>query len=577
MLKNYPRPQMIRKEWSNLNGEWDFVFDDKGEGMQKEYYNAFPQSLQIQVPYTYETEMSGVHVQEHHELVWYHRKFQAPDRKGHLLLHFEGADFETTVWINGRQAGTHLGGYAAFSLDITEWVWAGENDVTVLCRDSRSCMQPRGKQRWKDENFGCWYVQTTGIWKTVWLEQVGEVYVKNVRQTPDIDRGEIEFDVTLGGCPFDFEGELDCEISFEGRHVARQRISIHGKYKKFTVELQNAGEVWEVQYWSPGSPKLYDVSFVLFEHEKECDRLSSYFGMRKIAIENGQVLLNNVPVYQRLILDQGYWKESGLTPPSDEAFETDLDLIVSAGYNGLRKHQKTADRVFLSLCDKKGILVWSEMAAAYGFHDDAAEEFTREWMEIVRQNYNSPSIITWTPFNESWGLEHIFTDKSQQRFTEAIYHLTKTFDPMRPVIVNDGWEHTVSDIITLHDYAENGSDFADRYTDKDAVLANQYPFNLSRYAMAKGYPYRGQPVIISEYGGIAFTSESGWGYGNQVKTEEAFLKRFEDVTSAIKSLPYVCGFCYTQVTDVEQEINGLFTADRKPKMDIGKIREINLS
>ena len=221
-------------------------------------------------------------------------------------------------------------------------------------------------------------------------------------------------------------------------------------------------------------------------------------------------------------------------------------------------------------------MVWSEMAAAYAFNDDAIEAFTKEWLASVRQNYNAPSVITWTPFNESWGIERIFKDQRQQKFTEAIYYLTKAIDSMRPVIVNDGWEHTISDIITLHDYAEEGREFVERYAEKEAILTNQIPFNKHKYAMAEGYAYKGQPIIISEYGGIAFKSEEGWGYGNQVTDEMSFIRRFDDVTSSIKSLDYVCGYCYTQVTDVEQEVNGPFTGERKAKVNIEKIRAVNL-
>jgi beta-galactosidase/beta-glucuronidase len=316
---------------------------------------------------------------------------------------------------------------------------------------------------------------------------------------------------------------------------------------------------------------------ILKQDGQPIDTVYSYFGMRSIRIVGDQILLNHTPLYQRLLLDQGYWSETHLTPPSEEALLEDIDKTLALGFNGVRKHQKLEDPRYLYWCDRKGLLVWSEMPSTYEFGDDAVERFTNEWMAIVRQYYNHPSIITWVPFNESWGISEIFTDRMQQQFTESIYHLTKAFDQMRPVIVNDGWEHTVSDIITLHDYEELGAMLEERYRDKDALLGNAFAHNKHRYPFAQGYGYRGQPVIISEYGGIAFTSEEGWGYGNQVRSEEEFLKRYEGITQAIKSLPYVCGFCYTQITDVQQEVNGLLTIERKPKVNMDSIRSINLA
>ena len=336
--------------------------------------------------------------------------------------------------------------------------------------------------------------------------------------------------------------------------------------------------VWDQKTWSPEEPNLYDLTLTLRYRDQIMDEVDSYCAMREIRIENGNILLNGRPLYQRLILDQGYWEESHLTPPSEEALIKDIDLIMALGYNGVRKHQKIEDERFLYWCDVKGLLVWSEAPSAYSFSDQAVQEFTSEWMEIVRQNYNHPCIITWVPFNESWGISKVETDRQQQHFTEAIYHLTKSMDGMRPVVVNDGWEHTVSDIITLHDYQEDAALLRERYTRcEEEIFSTKVYHNDFKSAMANGYAYQGQPVIISEFGGIAFQNgEPGWGYGNKVADKEAFLKRFDDITTAIKEIPYVNGYCYTQVTDVQQEINGLMDMKRRYKVDPEKIREINL-
>lgn len=583
--KDYPRPQLVRKGWSCLNGEWSFAFDDKKEGIKEGWYRNFPKGEKIQVPFTYETEKSGICRQERHSRVWYEREiFLEKKEEKRYLLHFEGSDFDTRVWVNQEAAGSHQGGYARFTFDVTELLKEGENRITVMVQDSYELRQPRGKQRWRKENFGCWYVQTTGIWKTVWLEEVPKLYLSSLKITPLLKERAVEIQWELGGDSEAFlENEqgvfLNLEAGFGGKKISAVKNQIFRDHGSFRLEvfcdLEDFGE-WGIMEWKPEEPNLYDLDCCL-ESSAGKDQISAYFGMREISIEGPNILLNGRPLYQRLILDQGYWKESHLTPPDEEALIEDIEKILALGYNGVRKHQKTEDERFLYWCDKKGLLVWSEMAAAYEFDDYGVEEFTREWMEIVRQNYSHPCIITWTPFNESWGIPQVKTDRRQQHFTEEIYHLTKALDPFRPVIVNDGWEHTVSDIITLHDYEEEGKILLDRYQNcKEEILKGEVYHCSSKSAFAQGYGWKGQPVIISEYGGIAFAGEgAGWGYGNKVADKEAFIRRFDEITTAVKSLPYVCGYCYTQVSDVQQEINGLLDEERNFKIEPEIIREIN--
>jgi len=333
-----------------------------------------------------------------------------------------------------------------------------------------------------------------------------------------------------------------------------------------------------VKVWTPENPNLYDIEFCILEDGKVLDEVGSYFAMREISIEGNCVLLNGCPLYQRLILDQGYWKDSLLTPPSERALIEDIEKIKAMGYNGVRKHQKIEDERFLYWCDVKGLLVWSEVAAAFRYTDHALTEFTSAWMEIIRQNYNHPCIIVWTPFNESWGVPNVKKRMDQQCFTEAIYYLTKSIDPYRPVITNDGWEHTISDIITIHDYSQDGCELKRRCIEhKDEILSDKVsPYSL-RASFADGFTYKGQPVMISEYGGIAIRSDiPGWGYGNMVDKDD-FVQRFESITAAIKEIPYVCGYCYTQVTDVQQEINGHMDMERNFKIDPQIIKKINES
>ncbi|WP_238591041.1 glycoside hydrolase family 2 protein [Oceanobacillus picturae] len=573
----YPRPQFQRDAWMNLNGKWKFAFDDENKGEQGRWFDQYTYPSEIIVPFTYETKASGIGEEAFHPYVWYSRTFLIPEEEigKRTVLRFQASDYITKVWVNGSYIGQHTGGNAAFSFDITKAVdSASENELTVKVEDSQSCVQPRGKQRWINENFGCWYVQNTGIWQTVWLEFLEENSLDHVKITPKVDSNSVVFDYTLHG-ELPRNSRLETVISFNGKQV-KQFTTVLDR-STFHLEVDLAADIheWKVLHWSPEHPNLYDVKFRLYVDDVLKDEVDSYFGMRKISIKDGKVLLNNVPIYQKLLLDQGYWPDTMLTPPSDEAILEDIDKTLAMGYNGVRKHQKIEDDRFLYWCDKKGLLVWSEMAATYEFSDQAVENFTKEWLDIVQQHYNHPSIITWVPFNESWGVPHIFKDKQQQAFTESIYYLTKSLDAERPVIVNDGWEHTVSDIIALHDYEESGKTLYERYKDMDAILQNKIPHNNHRYAFAEGYQYKGQPIMLTEYGGIAFKDESGWGYGNQVSTEEEFLKRYKETTDAIKAIPEISGYCYTQTTDVQQEINGLLKENREPKMAMEKIKQVN--
>ncbi|WP_080872679.1 glycoside hydrolase family 2 protein [Oceanobacillus timonensis] len=573
----YPRPQFQRTSWKNLNGTWKFAFDDENIGEKEQWTNKPSFTTDIQVPFTYETKASGIGEEDFHPYVWYQKTFEIPEDEigKRTILRFQASDYLTKVWVNGHYIGNHIGGNASFSFDITNAVdYKTKNELVVKVEDSMSCYQPRGKQRWRDENFGCWYVQTTGIWQTVWLEFLNKVNIDNVKITPEFDAHSVHFDYTLSGS-FGRECDLETTISFLGETVKQFSMKPDRSNMSFLVDLHTDLHEWKIKHWSPQHPNLYDVTFRLFENGRLVDEVDSYFGMRKISIKDGQVLLNNVPIYQKLILDQGYWADTMLTPPSDDAIIEDIEKTMEMGFNGVRKHQKLEDERFLYWCDKKGLLVWSEMAATYEFSDEAVENFTKEWLEIVQQHYNHPSIITWVPFNESWGVPNISTNKQQQVFTESIYYLTKSIDSQRPVIVNDGWEHTISDIIALHDYEELGEEFLERYKDKDKILNNELPHNNHKYAFANGYKYEGQPIMITEYGGIAFNDESGWGYGNQVNTEKEFLNRYQSITDAIKSTPYINGYCYTQITDVQQEINGLLKEDRTPKIELEKIKAVN--
>ena len=583
-VKDYPRPQFVRKNWENLNGIWDFSFDDGNVGEREKWYCDFKADRTIRVPFSYETALSGIGDETSHENVWYHRTIHADAEKlkcNRYVLHFEGSDFITKVWVNGQFAGSHKGGYTRFSFDITDLIHDGDNDLTVKVEDSLDPQQPRGKQRWQDHNYSCWYVQTTGIWKTVWSEYVPECSISNVKMTPDLNRFvlNLEFDVAAPKSAMGADLLLEVVISFGDTLVSRSFTAVTNQRVTAIADMTlmgDAGHYYNGPVWTPATPNLYDVQFRLLRGHQVMDEVGSYAAMRDIRIDGQNILLNGMRLYQKLILAQGYWKDSHLTPPDEEALVRDVDCIRAMGYNGLRIHQKNEDERFLYWCDVKGMLVWCEAPSAFLFSDRATDEFIREWLDIVRQNYNHPCVITWTPINESWGIDKVKTCVPQQHFTEAVYHATKMIDPYRPVIVNDGWVHTVSDIITLHEYESNAVRFLERFVDQHKALDNAVYTDKRDPAFADGYTYRGQPVIISEFGGIAISnSQEGWGYGEKAQNTDAFVRRFDDIVTAVKRLPYVCGYCYTQHTDVQQEINGLLDIDRNFKVDPEIVKQVN--
>lgn len=584
-IKDYPRPQFVRKDWENLNGTWDFGFDDENVGEIEKWYEDFKGNLEIQVPFTFETKLSGIQDETRHDNIWYHKTIQVDGSKlkdNNYILHFEGSDFVTKLWVNGQYAGSHRGGYTRFSFDITNLVKDGANELTVKVEDSFDMQQPRGKQRWMDEVYLCWYIPTTGIWKTVWSEYVPKISLSSVKMTPNISDFFLEVEFNVNAPESRLNGDLLVEtvVTFHDELINKTYTALTSNHvcAKIDMAKKNCWSYENPMYvWKPNAPHLYDIEFRIVDNQTVLDEVGSYCAMREIRIDGSNILLNGRNLYQRLILDQGYWKDSHLTPPSEEALIADIDYIKALGYNGLRKHQKTEDERFLYWCDVKGMLVWCEGPSAYQFSDYAVTEFATEWLEIVKQNYNHPCIITWTPINESWGMTEIKTRRDQQHFTEAVYYLTKSIDKMRPVIVNDGWEHTISDIITLHDYMPDAKCFKERFLDyQNELLNNEIAFNCVHPAFAGDYKYKGQPVMISEFGGIAFNNDdAGWGYGGKVNTQEAFLERFDGLVTAVKELPYVCGYCYTQITDVQQEINGLMDIDRNFKIEPEIIKEIN--
>ena len=560
----YPRPQFVRDAWENLNGTWDFSFDDP----------VFDR--EITVPFAFQSNMSGIGINERHDVVWYRRTFMLPEAWNgcRVMLHFGAVDYRCDARVNDEWVGSHTGGNTSFSFDITSALHPGENTLTVRAEDVLTDMTtPRGKQYW-DVPKSIFYTPTTGIWQTVWLEALPEKHICNVDITPDLDRRSVTFDYTLSAEGPDFEAE----VSFAGRPVAKVRTASFRKSGRMIVDLdkERLGEdnFTTVCAWSPRKPRRFDVTFRLIDGENTVDTVKSYFGLRKISVENGVILLNNYPYVQKLLLDQGYWPDSLLTAPSDEAFISDIEYCKKMGFNGVRKHQKVEDPRFLYHADRMGLLVWSEMANAFEYSTDYVRRFTEEWMQTIKRDYNHPCIVAWTPLNESWGVENISSDPRQAHHSCALVELTKALDSTRLVNSNDGWEHTIPDIIGIHDYEPKKEVLSKRYASLESTLEHR---PAGRALFVPGYEYAGQPVMNTECGGIFFEAgedKTGWGYTN-AEDKNRFYELYYGVVSSFLESPVLQGFCYTQLTDVMQEQNGLLTYDHQPKFDCEVIRQIN--
>lgn len=571
----HPRPDFERNKWMNLNGKWDFEFDDYNQGETEYWYKQKTFSRKIVVPFCFQSELSGINDKGLHEYVWYKREFDLPDQfvGEKIILHFGAVDYFAKIWINGNLAGTHKGGHTPFKLDVSRFVKNKGNILVIKAEDSYECIQPRGKQYWKEKPERCWYTATTGIWQTVWIEAVGEIYIDRIRLAPDIDRRNVGIEIFLSR--FEERLQIAVSVKFEGNVVKEMMFKPTERITKLTVDIKENDYVDEIHYWTPEMPKLYDIEFMLVKGIQQLDYIKSYFGMRKISVKGSLILLNNKPYYQKLILDQGYWPQSLLTPPSDDAIRLDIEMTKKFGFNGARKHQKIEDPRYYYWADKLGLLVWGEMPSAYEFNTEEIENITKEWIEFINRDYNHPCIITWVPLNESWGVRNILVDECQQNFARTLYYITKAMDNTRLVSTNDGWEQVdPSDICGIHDYIAYSDNFCQKYINVERILEKDAQ---GRLLYAQGNCYKGQPVLITEYGGIAFVSESedNWGYFGAVNDEESFFHRFSSITSAIRNNSYICGYCYTQLTDVMQEANGLMTADRMTKVNLERIYEIN--
>ena len=545
----HPKPQFERAEWINLNGKWEFELDNEKIGIDNGFSSVDARfSRDIEVPFCVESRLSGINHTDFINAVWYKREFEIPDEYKHkrAILHFGAVDYKATVFVNGVKVGEHIGGYSSFSFDITDFLVDGNNLLTVYCEDdTRSTDIPSGKQSHERDSFGCFYTRTTGIWQTVWLEFVPENYISDILIDTNIGAKSVRITAKKEGF-----GWLKAEIFYEDRLVGYGATDGDA----LTIRLD------ELHLWDIGKGRLYDLRLSFGE-----DRVKSYFGMREAYFVGHEFKLNGKTVFQRLVLDQGFYPDGVYTAPTDKDLENDVLNSQRLGFNGARLHEKVFEERFLYHCDRLGYIVWGEYPN-WGIditRREAVDIILPEWLSVVKRDRNHPSIIGWCPFNETWDYEGKRQDDS---VLSTVYRATKALDPTRPCIDTSGNFHVETDVFDVHDYDSSGAAIRERYKDLPNSIIDKFQDRQK---------YNHEPIFISEYGGIGFKPESnGWGYGDIPQTKEEFLERLRDVTNAILENKYLFGFCYTQLTDVEQECNGLYTYDRVCKFEPKEIREI---
>jgi beta-galactosidase/beta-glucuronidase len=556
MRNEYPRPQLVRENWQCLNGQWELEFDPGNSGLDRGILEAESFESRIEVPFCPESELSGIGEKDFMNCLWYARGFILPPSMAgkRVFLHFEAVDFEAQVWCNGVFAGGHRGGYSPFAVELTDCLSEGENRIVVRCFDDvRSGKQAVGKQSGGYFSGGCHYTRTTGIWQTVWLEAVPHVFVTDIKYDVDIRwpavTGTLELSGYAEGLP------ITVETFFEGRDTGAVSTVINGRRANFTVPLT------ETHLWECGNGRLYDVKITAGE-----DELESYFGLREVAVDGNKILINGKPVYQRLVLDQGFYPDGIYTAPSDEALVKDITLSMAAGFNGARMHQKVFEQRFMYHADKMGYLLWGEYPS-WGLNivtpGLGLSIMLPEWLEILKRDRNHPSIVGWCPLNETF-------QGQDEALLYGLYQVTRAVDPTRPVIDASGYMHVVTDIWDVHDYDQRPEVFAKRYAQGNLLAG-------SRETSVGMLKYDGrQPFFVSEYGGIWWSEADpdGWGYGERIKNEEEFYTRLEGLTDPLLNNPEITAFCYTQLTDVEQEQNGIYYYDRGKKFDIERIKRI---
>lgn len=550
----YPNPQFRRSDFVNLNGKWEFEIDNNFTGFKRDLLNN-KLKQEIIVPFCPESELSLVNHKDFIYACWYKRKFNIDEEqmKKRITINFGAVDYLAVVYINGKRVGSHSGGSTPFKFSINDFVIIGENEVTVYVEDNTKDNIPSGKQSSKLNSYGCFYTRVTGIWQTVYLEFTPHIYIESIKYFPNITDGSVDIEVKTNG-----EANLLTEVYFNNKLVGQNETSVIRKLR-YTIKLQ------EIHLWGLGEGNLYDVKFSLGE-----DTVHSYFGLREVKYDGLKFMLNGKSVFQRLVLDQGYYKDGVYTAKNVDEFKQDIQMALDLGFNGARLHQKVFEPQYLYYCDLMGFMVWGEFPS-WGIRTsdlDVLGNFIQEWTEVVERDFNHPSILMWCPLNETW--EDL--DDSERvrdvRFVESIYSVTKTLDETRPCVdVSGGYHGRKTDLFDFHYYGD-----LEGLKDKIKDLEEKDLLTMGKtYAKGENIFYqKGQPVLASEYGGLSFNlkenNEKAWAYSN-INNEDEFVKNFIDMAEVLLSSSKLSGFCYTQLYDVEQEVNGLYTYDRKLKFD----------
>jgi beta-galactosidase/beta-glucuronidase len=572
----YPRPQFRRAGWTSLNGLWDFAIDaDSSFGDPADVQ----WRTQIRVPFSPETARSGISDNGLYSACWYRRSFVAPRLAADecLILNFGAVDYSATVWVDGKLAFQHEGGYTPFGGDIAPLLAVDREAHEIVVRahdDPADLAKPRGKQDWQLLPHSIWYPRTTGIWQTVWLERVSKCRIRSINWTPNLARWEIGFDAEIANADA-LATRVAVKLQVDDLILAHDQYLVVAGEVDRRIALSDPGidDFRNELLWSPESPKLIEAEVELLDASgKVLDHVESYTALRSISVHGDRFLLNGRPYPLRMVLDQGYWQDSGLTPPNDAAVEKDVALAKAMGFNGVRKHQKIELPRYLYWADRMGLLVWVEMPSAYRFTPHSVERLTSQWLEVIRRDRSHPSVMAWVPFNESWGVPNLPDSFPERNFVRALYYMTKTQDPTRPVVGNDGWESVATDIIGIHDYDADTKRFSRRYWTNEALpklLKRERPGG--RRLVLEGHSRREHPIVLSEFGGISLRGEGDtWGYSS-CDTVEEFAERVTGILRVTRSLDVLAGYCYTQFSDTYQETNGLLFADRTPKIPLEAI------
>lgn len=578
---NYPRPQLRRSRWMSLDGPWRFRFDNDMTFRTPQDVPDWP--LTINVPFAPESARSGIGDTGFHRACWYEREFDLPDdwSGSEILVHFGAVDWQARVWVNGHKVAEHQGGHTPFSADITFALVPGARQrISVWAEDDPHDLEkPRGKQDWRLEPHSIWYPRTTGIWQTVWLEPVCRTYIRTIRWTPHMERWEIAFDADVAGPQPDGTSVM-VRIHCGKQLLAEDTYHVTGGEVHRSIGLSDPGieDFRNEMLWSPERPTLIDAEVKLVRDGKVIDEFFSYTALRSIGIQSERILLNGRPYALRLVLDQGYWPDSLMTAPDGEALRKDVELTKAMGFNGVRKHQKIEDPRYLYWADVLGLVVSTEMPSAYRFTHKAISRLQQEWIEVIERDISHPCVLIWVPFNESWGVPDLPYLQASRDAVETFYHLTRSLDQTRLVIGNDGWESSATDIIGIHDYDSDPNHIRARYG-PEVKLQEFFDrrWTAGRILTLDGHPHRGQPVLLSEFGGAAFISpdderyhQQGWGY-IRIDDAEEFQKRVQAIIDVVRCTAMFSGFCYTQFADTFQEANGLLFADRRPKIPLEEI------